>query len=141
MGVSEATAWRTTSDLSFERSEVVNARGQTRPATYARKPEPPPTMFDPGGSADLEPKAADSAANYAPWEEGETMAAAQRSTGAKYEHIPGVGRYGADPYGLAADALGLNVLGVWSNFDVRRPQEGIPQSPNPFALGLQNGGR
>ena len=54
VGVSEATAWRTTSDLSFERSEVVNARGQTRPATYARKPEPPPTMFDPGGSAALE---------------------------------------------------------------------------------------
>ena len=71
----------------------------------------------------------------------DAMVAAQRSTGAKYEHIPGVGRYGADPYGLAADALGLNVLGVWSNFDVRRPQEGIPQSPNPFALGLQNGGR
>lgn len=89
VGVSEATAWRTTSDLSFERSEVVNARGQTRPATYTHKPEPPPTMFDPGGSAALEPKAADRAANYAPWEEGETMAAATRSQAIANEYRNG----------------------------------------------------
>jgi len=70
----------------------------------------------------------------------DAMVAAQRGTGAKYTHVPGVGRYGADPYGVLCDALGLNVVGVWDSFDVRRPQEGIPQRPNPFALGIGSGG-
>lgn len=35
VGVGEATAWRVTSDLSNERSEIENERGQLRPAHYA----------------------------------------------------------------------------------------------------------
>ena len=58
VGVSVDTAHRAAREIVI--SEIGNERGQTRPATYARKPEPPPTMFDPGGSAALEPKAADS---------------------------------------------------------------------------------
>ena len=69
----------------------------------------------------------------------DAMVAAQRGTGQKYTHVAGVGRYGADPYGVLCDALGLNVVGVWDSFDVRRPQEGIPVKPNPFALGTGGG--
>ena len=69
----------------------------------------------------------------------DAMVAAQRGTGQKYQHVAGVGRYGADPYAVAADALGLSVVGTWDYFEVRRPQAGIPQSPNPFALGLGTG--
>ncbi len=71
----------------------------------------------------------------------DTMVAAERGTGAKYTPVVGVGRYGADPYAVAADAMGLSVVGTWDYFEVRRPQAGIPAKPNPFALGLQNGGR
>ena len=70
----------------------------------------------------------------------DTMVAAERGTGAKYTPVVGVGRYGADPFAVAADAMGLTVVGTWDYFEVRRPAKGIPQSPNPFALGLGKGG-
>lgn len=90
VGVSTDTAHRVASDVELsEIGKVTGADGKQYPATYARKPEPPPTMFDPGGSAALEPKAADSAANYAPWEEGETMAAATRSQAIANEYRNG----------------------------------------------------
>ena len=69
----------------------------------------------------------------------DTMVAAERGTGAKYTPVVGVGRYGADPYAVAADAMGLSVVGTWDYFEVRRPQAGIPAPINPFALGLGNG--
>ena len=55
VGVSTDTAHRVASDVELsEIGKVTGADGKQYPATYARKPEPPPTMFDPGGSADLE---------------------------------------------------------------------------------------
>ena len=54
VGVSTQTAHNVASNILNSNSGIENSRGQTRPATYARKPEPPPTMFDPGGSAALE---------------------------------------------------------------------------------------
>lgn len=90
VGVGYATAYRATAEIDLiQTDKVTGADGKQYPATYARKPEPPPTMFDPGGSAALEPKAADSAANYAPWEEGETMAAATRSQAIANEYRNG----------------------------------------------------
>ena len=70
----------------------------------------------------------------------DAMVAAQRGTGQKYQHIPGVGRYGADPYAVLCDAMGFEIRGTWDTFDVRRPAKDMPQTPNPFALGLGNGG-
>ena len=61
VGVGYATAYRATAEIDLiQTDKVTGADGKQYPATYARKPEPPPTMFDPGGSAALEPKAADS---------------------------------------------------------------------------------
>ena len=55
VGVSTDTAHRVASDVELsEIGKVTGADGKQYPATYARKPEPPPTMFDPGGSAALE---------------------------------------------------------------------------------------
>ena len=54
--------------------------------------------------------------------------------------IPGVGRYGADPYAVLCGALDFEILGTWSAFEVRRPQQGMPAPINPFALGLGKGG-
>jgi len=56
LGVGVGTVHRALENSQFPngKSEIVNARGQTRPATYTHKPAPPPTMFDPGESADLE---------------------------------------------------------------------------------------
>ena len=69
----------------------------------------------------------------------DAMVAAQRGTGQKYQHIPGVGRYGADPYAVLCDAMGFEIRGTWDTFSVMRPQAGIPSTPNPFALGLGKG--
>ena len=55
VGVNVATAHRAAADVELlQMQKLPGADGKYRPATYARKPEPPPTMFDPGGSADLE---------------------------------------------------------------------------------------
>ena len=69
----------------------------------------------------------------------DAMVAAQRGTGQKYQHIPGVGRYGADPYAVLCDAMGFEIRGTWDTFSVMRPAKDMPQSPNPFALGLGKG--
>ena len=69
----------------------------------------------------------------------DAMVAAQQGTGQKYTHIPGVGRYGADPYAVLCGALDFEILGTWSAFEVRRPQQGMPAPINPFALGLGKG--
>jgi len=60
VGVGYATAYRATAEIELIQTDKLPGKdGKYRPATYARKPEPPPTMFDPGESAALEPKAAD----------------------------------------------------------------------------------
>ena len=69
----------------------------------------------------------------------DAMVAAQRGTGQKYQHIPGVGRYGADPYAVLCDAMGFEIRGTWDTFSVMRPAKDMPQSPNPFTLGLGSG--
>ena len=69
----------------------------------------------------------------------DAMVAAQRGTGQKYQHIPGVGRYGADPYAVLCDAMGFEIRGTWDTFSVMRPAKDMPQSPNPFTLGLGTG--
>ena len=63
----------------------------------------------------------------------------QRDTGEKFKGIPTVGRYGADPYAVACEALGFGILGTWNYFTVARPSKDMPQTPNPYALGLGSG--
>ena len=61
MNVNEITVRRTLEGATIVAPDFVTGRdGKIYPARPTHKPEPPPTMFDPGGSAALEPKAADS---------------------------------------------------------------------------------
>ena len=55
VGVSYGTVHAAAADVELIKTDkLLGADGKYRPATYARKPEPPPTMFDPGESAALE---------------------------------------------------------------------------------------
>jgi len=59
VGVSAPTVMSTVKNLTDEQPEYVMSRdGRMRPAQQAPKPEPIPTMFEPGESVALEPKAA-----------------------------------------------------------------------------------
>ena len=55
MNVNEITVRRTLEGATIVAPDFVTGRdGKIYPARPTHKPEPPPTMFDPGGSADLE---------------------------------------------------------------------------------------
>lgn len=63
MNVNEITVRRTLEGATIVAPDFVTGKdGKQYPTKQTPKPAPPPTMFDPGESADLEPKAADRAA-------------------------------------------------------------------------------
>jgi hypothetical protein len=69
----------------------------------------------------------------------ELAAETQAAAGIKRKSLPTMRGGSADPYAVLCEALGFEILAPWDRFEVRRPQSGIPATPNPFALHLWNG--
>jgi hypothetical protein len=70
----------------------------------------------------------------------ELVVETQEPAGIKRKSLATMRGGNADPYAVLCESLGFEILAPWNAFEVRRPQAGIPQTPNPFALHLSRGG-
>lgn len=69
----------------------------------------------------------------------ELVVETQGPTGIKRKPLATMRGGYADPYAVLCESLGFEILAPWNAFEVRRPQEGIPPTPNPYALHLWKG--
>jgi hypothetical protein len=69
----------------------------------------------------------------------ELVVETQGPTGIKRKSLATMRGGYADPYAVLCESLGFEILAPWNAFEVRRPQEGIPPTPNPYALHLWKG--